>query len=81
MQLPVAVDFLHIGVMKQRSFTAEGVLKVVRPRFESAEAALAWFQSEPLPGFGDQTAMQLVDNGHGSEVLDFIAAVDAGIFA
>ena len=77
----MAADFLHIGLMKARSLTAEDVLKVVRPRFESAEAALIWFQSEPLPGFGGRTAMQLVDNGDASEVLDFIAAVDAGIFA
>lgn len=81
MQLSVAVDFLHIGVMEQRSSTAEEILEAVRPRFESAEAALSWYQSEPLPGFGGRTAMQLVDEGYASEVLEFIAAVDAGIYA
>ena len=80
-QLSVAVDFLHIVSMEQRSLTAEEILETVSSRFESAEAALAWYQSEPLPGFGGRTAMQLVDIGYGSEVLEFIAAVDAGIYA
>lgn len=81
MQLSVAVDFLHIVVMEQRSSTAEEILTALRPRFESAEAALAWYQSEPLDGFGGRTAMQLVDDGYGSAVLEYIAAVDAGIYA
>ena len=81
MQLSLAVDFLHIVVMEQRLLTAEDILTAVRPRFESAEAALAWYQSDPLPGFGGRTAMQLVDDGYASEVLEFIAAVDAGVYA
>lgn len=67
--------------MEQCSSPAEELLEAVRPRFESAEAALAWYQFEPLPGFGGRTAMQLVDAGHASEVLEFLAAVDAGIYA
>lgn len=66
--------------MEQRSLTAEDILTAVRPRFESAEAALAWYQSDPLSGFG-RTAMQLVDDGYASEVLEYIAAVDAGVYA
>ena len=31
-QLSVAVDFLHIGVMEQRSSKAEEILEAVRPR-------------------------------------------------
>ena len=81
LQLSVGVDFLHIVVMEQRTLTAEDILTAVGPRFESAEAALAWYQSDPLPGFGGRTAMQLVDEGYASEVLEFIAAVDAGVYA
>ena len=41
----------------------------------------AWYRSEPLPGFSGQTAMQLVRSGRADDVLDYIDAVDAGVFA
>lgn len=61
--------------------TRDDVLAVVAPRFAELELALAWFQNEPLPGFSSSTAAQLVDAGRGAEVLDYIAAVDAGVYA
>lgn len=57
------------------------VLNKVEPRFGSALIAYAWYRSEPLPGFSGQTAMQLVRQGRADEVLDYIDAVDAGVFA
>ncbi|BCM20929.1 antitoxin Xre/MbcA/ParS toxin-binding domain-containing protein [Mesorhizobium sp. J8] len=57
------------------------IVNKVEPRFGSALMAYAWYRSEPLPGFSGQTAMQLVREGRASEVLDFIDAVDAGIYA
>lgn len=57
------------------------VINKVEPRFGSALMAYAWYRSEPLPGFSGQTAMQLVRNGRGDEVLDYIDAVDAGAHA
>ena len=36
------------------------LLNRVEPRFGSALIAYAWYRSEPLAGFGGQTAMQLV---------------------
>ena len=53
----------------------------VEPRFGSALMAYAWYRSEPLPGFSGQTAMQLVRDGRAGEVIDFIDAVDAGVYA
>ena len=43
--------------------------------------AYAWYRSEPLPGFSGQTAMQLVRSGRADEVLEYIDAVDAGVYA
>jgi hypothetical protein len=43
--------------------------------------AYAWYRSEPLPGFSGQTAMQLVRAGRAADVLDYIDAVDAGVYA
>lgn len=57
------------------------IVNKVEPRFGSALMAYAWYRSEPLPGFSGHTAMQLVRGGRADEVLDYIDAVDAGVFA
>ncbi|TIQ36254.1 MAG: DUF2384 domain-containing protein [Mesorhizobium sp.] len=57
------------------------IVNKVEPRFGSALMAYAWYRSGPLPGFSGRTAMQLVREGRADEVLDFIDAVDAGIYA
>ena len=57
------------------------VINKVEPRFGSALMAYAWYRSEPLPGFSNQTAMQLVRDGRADDVLDYVDAVDAGIHA
>lgn len=60
---------------------AMDILDLIEPRFGSSEDARIWFEQVPLPGFGGQTAQQLVEEGRGSEVRQYIAAVDAGIYA
>ncbi len=57
------------------------IINKVEPRFGSALMAYAWYRSEPLSGFSGQTAMQLVLSGRVQDVLDYIDAVDAGIYA
>jgi hypothetical protein len=57
------------------------VINKVEPRFGSALMAYAWYRSEPLSGFSNQTAMQLVRDGRADDVLDYVDAVDAGIHA
>lgn len=57
------------------------VINKTSPRFGSPLIAYAWYRSEPLPGFSGQTAMQLVQNGRASDVLEYIDAVDAGVYA
>ncbi|GGK34235.1 MbcA/ParS/Xre antitoxin family protein [Salinarimonas ramus] len=49
--------------------------------FGSTLIAYAWYRSEPLAGFGGETAMQLVREGRASEVMEYIDAVDAGVYA
>ncbi len=56
------------------------VLNKVEPRLGSELMAYAWYRSEPLPGFDCRTAMQLVQEGKAQEVLEYIDAVDAGVF-
>jgi len=57
------------------------IITKVTPRFGSPLMAYAWYRSEPLPGFSGWTAMQLVQDGRALDVLEYIDAVDAGIFA
>ncbi|MFS0851469.1 antitoxin Xre/MbcA/ParS toxin-binding domain-containing protein [Novosphingobium panipatense] len=57
------------------------VITKTAPRFGSALIAYAWYRSEPLPGFSGRTAMQLVQEGRAGEVLEYIDAVDAGVYA
>ncbi|MCK9549519.1 MbcA/ParS/Xre antitoxin family protein [Aquamicrobium sp.] len=57
------------------------IVNKVEPRLGSELMAYAWYRSEPLPGFSGQTAMQLVRAGRADEVLEYIDAIDAGIFA
>lgn len=57
------------------------VLNKVHPRFGSELLAYAWYRSEPLAGFDGRTAMQLVQDGKAQQVLDYIDAVDAGVYA
>lgn len=57
------------------------VINKVEPRFGSELMAYAWYRSEPLPGFDGRTAMQLVQEGKAQQVLEYIDAIDAGVFA
>ncbi|WP_299695102.1 MbcA/ParS/Xre antitoxin family protein [uncultured Tateyamaria sp.] len=57
------------------------VLNKVQPRFGSDLIAYAWFRSEPLAGFDGRTAMQLVQDGKAQQVLEYIDAVDAGVYS
>lgn len=62
-----------------RDFVA--ILTHVTPRFDSALLVYAWYRSDPLPGFGDLTAMQLVQDGKYRSILEYLDAIDAGVYA
>jgi hypothetical protein len=57
------------------------ILNRVAPRFGSDLLAYAWYRSAPLAGYGGLTAMHLVAQGRAAEVMDYIDAVDAGVYA
>lgn len=57
------------------------ILSLIEPRFGSSKDVRMWFEQEPLPGFDGRTAQQLIEEGRGSEVREYVAAVDAGIYA
>ncbi|EKE43111.1 hypothetical protein OCGS_2702 [Oceaniovalibus guishaninsula JLT2003] len=57
------------------------IVNLATPRFGTAAIAYAWYRSEPLAGFDGMTAMDLVREGHADWVRDYLAAIDAGVFA
>lgn len=57
------------------------LLNIMEPRMGGPLMAYAWLRSEPLSGYGDWTAMELLRRGRAREVIDWIDSVDAGIYA
>ncbi|WP_240497755.1 antitoxin Xre/MbcA/ParS toxin-binding domain-containing protein [Thioclava sp. F34-6] len=57
------------------------ILDRVIPRVGTPSAAYAWYRAEPLPGFSGSTPMQLVLQGRAAEVINYIDAVDAGVYS
>ncbi|MFD0860448.1 antitoxin Xre/MbcA/ParS toxin-binding domain-containing protein [Roseovarius aquimarinus] len=57
------------------------IVNLAAPRMGSAAMAYAWYRSEPLDGFDGMTPMDLVQAGHADWVRDYLARIDAGVFA
>jgi hypothetical protein len=47
----------------------------------SPAQALAWYRSQPLPGFGDRTAEELVKEGRAEAVKRYLGRIAEGGFA
>lgn len=73
-------DRVRSGKTQRRLREMIEIINKVEPRFGSLLIAYAWYRSEPLAGFSGFTAMQLVLDGRSADVLDYIDAVDAGIY-
>ena len=61
--------------------TGADIRALIAPRFAKEELAAEWYNTQPIPGFGELTARQLVQQGKGKEIAKFLTAVDMGIFA
>ncbi len=57
------------------------IVNLATPRFGSAAMAYAWYRSEPLDGFDGMTPMDLARAGRADQVRDYLASIDAGVFA
>lgn len=57
------------------------ILRRVEPQLGSPVAAYAWFRSEALPGFGDETPDALVRQGKARHVHAYLDDVLSGGFA
>jgi len=57
------------------------ILNRVRPWAGSAQQAFAWYRSQPLPSFGDQTAEALVKEGRAASVRRYLDRIAVGGYA
>lgn len=47
----------------------------------SVQLAFAWYRSQPIPSFGDKTAEDIVKEGRGEAVRDYLARIADGGYA
>lgn len=57
------------------------ILNRVRPWAGSPQQAFAWYRSQPLPSFGDQTAEALVKEGRAEAVKHYLDRIAVGGYA
>jgi len=57
------------------------IINRVLPWCGSLQQAYAWYRSQPIPAFGDQTAENLVRQGRAEHVLDYLGGIALGGYA
>ena len=57
------------------------IINRVQPWAGSVNQAFAWYRSQPLPSFGDQTAEELVKEGKAAAVKAYLARINEGGYA
>ena len=57
------------------------VINRVRLWTSSVQQAFAWYRSQPIPSFGDQTAEDLVRADRAEHVLSYLARIAVGGYA
>ena len=57
------------------------IINRVLPWCGSVPQAFAWYRSQPLPAFGDQTPEDLVRAGRAGHLLDYLGGIALGGYA
>lgn len=57
------------------------VINRVLPWSGSVQQAFAWYRSQPIPAFGDQTAEDLVRAGRAEHLMRYLSGIAAGGYA
>ena len=57
------------------------IINRVLPWCGSVPQAFAWYRSQPIPAFGDQTAEDLVRAGRSEHLKSYLAGIAAGGYA
>ena len=57
------------------------IINRILPWCGSVPQAFAWYRSQPIPAFGDQTAEELVRSGRSEHVRSYLAGIAVGGYA
>lgn len=57
------------------------IINRILPWCGSVQQAFAWYRSQPIPAFGDQTAEELVRSGRSEHLRSYLAGIAVGGYA
>lgn len=63
----------------QVSLYRDMIIERVANRFSTREAAERWFAEGRIPGYGEKTPRQMVEQGKAARVIEAINAIEAGV--
>lgn len=69
------------SALRAQWVTATEIIIRVTPWAGSTTQAVAWYRAERIPAFGGRTAYELVKEGKGDAVLQYLDCVELGGFA
>lgn len=72
---------IHSISTQSRLREAVDVINRVIPWAGSIELAFAWYRSQPIPSFGDKTAEDLLKEGKGQALRDYLSRIAEGGYA
>jgi uncharacterized protein (DUF2384 family) len=74
-------DRLRAPATQTRLRQVAEIINRILPWCGSAQQAYAWYRSQPIPAFGDQTAEELVRQGRAEHVMSYLAGIAVGGYA
>lgn len=72
---------VHAQATQARLREVTEIVNRVLPWCGSVPQAFAWYRSQPIPAFGDQTAEDLVRDGRSEHLLRYLSGIAVGGYA
>jgi uncharacterized protein (DUF2384 family) len=72
---------LHAPATQARLREVAEIVNRILPWCGSVQQAFAWYRSQPIPSFGDQTAEDLVRAGRAEHVMRYLSRIAVGGYA
>jgi len=72
---------LHAPATQARLREVTEIINRILPWCGSVPQAFAWYRSQPIPAFGDQTAEDLVRTGRSEHLKSYLAGIAVGGYA
>ena len=72
---------LHAPATQARLREVAEIINRILPWCGSVQQAFAWYRSQPIPSFGDQTAEDLVRAGRAEHIMSYLSRIAVGGYA